>query len=284
MDKFLQNNKNIIKSINFLIEWKNGFKFILKKSDLTIQDTNAIVNAANNELWLGSGVAGAIKKKGGPQIQNECNDFVKKRGNLINGEVVHTGKGQFNNDNLKYIFHAVGPVYRNGKLGEPEELGNAFKNSFLLADKLGVESISMPPISSGIFGYPKKACARKFYEVLKDYISDKIKNNKDLILKEVRMTIIDEETFSEFVKIHNEIIQDYDEFFKEEIDKFWPDIPIRKNIENDIIKENKSNKQEESLNIDNNTLTVTVTKTEEIKEEELNNLKIEDANLTPTQK
>lgn len=206
MDKFLNFPRTIVKPVSYSKTWENGFKYFLKKDDLTIQDTNVIVNAANNELWMGAGVAGAIRKKGGDSIQEECNKLVRERGKSFeNGDVVHTGIGKFRNPNLKFIFHAVGPIYYDGLRNEKEDLINAFRNCFLLADKLGVQSIALPPISSGIFGYPKFECACVFYEILDKFVKDKQKNNEKLILNEVRMTIIDDETFNVFEEVHKKI-------------------------------------------------------------------------------
>jgi O-acetyl-ADP-ribose deacetylase (regulator of RNase III) len=180
---------------------KSGFIYKLLKGNLVKQDTNVIVNAANNNLWLGSGVAGAISKEGGPEIQKQCNEITDIKEEIPNGEVVYTGIGDFKNENLKYIFHAVGPMYRDGTEGEPEELMNAFKNCFKLADELKIESISIPPISSGIFGYPKDKCAEVFLEALVDYL---ISTNENKTLKEVRVVIIDTITYDVFAQVFDE--------------------------------------------------------------------------------
>jgi len=192
----------LLKNKNF-IYFKNGLKFYLIKDDLTTQNTCAIVNAANESLWLGGGVAGAIKKKGGPQIQNECDEIIKLKKRINIGNVEHTGVGNFKNENLKYIFHAVGPMYNGGKNNEEFLLQKTFKNCLKKAnEELQIESISLPPISSGIFGYPKRACAAVFYKVLHEYIKENLNLNKELILKEIRMVIIDEETYSIFEDEH----------------------------------------------------------------------------------
>ena len=182
------------------IIWKNGITYSLKKSDLTNEETDVIVNAANTELWLGGGVAGAIRRKGGDVIQKECNNIIKNDGTIEEGEVKKTGIGLFKNKNLKYIFHAVGPVYRNGNYKESEKLKSAFINCFKLADTNNLTSISIPPISSGIFGYPKKECAKIFYMCLEDYVKqyDKEKNR----LTQINMTIIDLETYLDFLEVH----------------------------------------------------------------------------------
>jgi O-acetyl-ADP-ribose deacetylase (regulator of RNase III) len=204
-------------SVNeYFINFKFGLKLILKRDDLTVQETNVIVNAANDELWLGGGVAGAIRRKGGEKIQDECRRIVKERGKCFdNGAVVPTEIGDFDNKNLKKIFHAVGPIYRDGERGEEEELRKTFFNCFILAEELKLESISLPPISSGIFGYPKKECANVYYETLIKFIKDKIEKNSSFVLKEIRMVIIDYETYLPFVKSLN---MDYSNKFKKEFE------------------------------------------------------------------
>lgn len=131
-------------------EVKAGKKIILKQGDITELTTDAIVNAANEDLILGGGVAGAIRKKGGPSIQEECN----KIGRIKVGEAVVTGAG---NLKAKYVIHAVGPRYGEGN--EDEKLKNATWNSLLRATEKNCRSIAFPAISTGIFGFPKERCA-----------------------------------------------------------------------------------------------------------------------------
>ncbi|MDH5390731.1 MAG: macro domain-containing protein, partial [Candidatus Bathyarchaeota archaeon] len=122
----------------------------LTKGDITDLDTDAIVNAANTALQLGGGVAGAIRRKGGPRIQEECN---KVGGTHVGGAVITTG----GNLKAKYVIHAVGP--RHGEEHEDEKLKDATLNSLILADKNNLKSIAFPAVSTGIFGFPKDRCA-----------------------------------------------------------------------------------------------------------------------------
>jgi O-acetyl-ADP-ribose deacetylase (regulator of RNase III) len=122
----------------------------LVEGDITEMQTDAIVNAANAQLILGGGVAGAIRKKGGPEIQEECN---KIGGTFVGGAVITTG----GNLKAKYVIHAVGP--RMGEGDEDEKLKNATLNSLKLADNNKLKSISFPAISAGIFGFPIQRCA-----------------------------------------------------------------------------------------------------------------------------
>jgi len=127
-------------------------KTVLKliQGDITDLDTDAIVNAANAALQLGAGVAGAIKRKGGPKIQEECN---KIGGTHVGGVVITIG-GDLK---AKYVIHAVGP--QHGEEHEDEKLKDATLNSLILADKNSLKSIAFPAVSTGIFGFPKDKCA-----------------------------------------------------------------------------------------------------------------------------
>lgn len=124
----------------------NGTVLELTQGDVTELDTDAIVNAANSGLQLGAGVAGAIRTKGGPSIQAECN----KIGGCPLGGAVITGGG---NLKAKYVIHAVGPRY--GIDPEPEKnLKSAIIKSLEIADSKGLRSIGLPAVSTGIYGYP----------------------------------------------------------------------------------------------------------------------------------
>jgi O-acetyl-ADP-ribose deacetylase (regulator of RNase III) len=122
----------------------------LVQGDITDMSTDAIVNAANTALQLGGGVAGAIRRKGGPKIQEECNRI----GAINVGEAVITTGG---NLKAKHVIHAVGPVH--GEEHEDEKLKNATLNSLILSDKHDLRSIAFPAVSTGIFGFPKDRCA-----------------------------------------------------------------------------------------------------------------------------
>ena len=121
----------------------------LIQGDITEQTTDAIVNAANTALQMGGGVAGAIKRRGGPKIQEECN---RVGGTHVGGAVITTG----GNLAAKYVIHAVGPIH--GDDHEDAKLKDATLNSLILADKHNLRSIAFPAISTGIFGFPKDRC------------------------------------------------------------------------------------------------------------------------------
>ena len=133
----------------------------LAEGDITEMQTDAIVNAANAQLILGGGVAGAIRRKGGPQIQEECN---KIGGTSVGGAVI-TGAG---NLKAKYVIHAVGP--RMGEADADKKLKNATLNSLKLADQNNLKSISFPAISTGIFGFPIQRCAEIMLRTTAKYL------------------------------------------------------------------------------------------------------------------
>lgn len=135
----------------------------VSQCDITEMETDAIVNAANAQLILGAGVAGAIKAKGGPKIQEECDAI---GGTFVGGAVITTG-GKLK---AKHVIHAVGP--RMGEGGEEEKLKNATVNSLKLADENELTSITFPAISTGIFGFPKERCAQLMLQTVIGYLKE----------------------------------------------------------------------------------------------------------------
>ena len=164
----------------------NNSKIRLVKGDITELATDAIVNAANAQLILGGGVAGAIRKKGGPTIQEECN---KIGDTYVGGAVITTG----GNLKAKYVIHAVGP--RMGEGNEDEKLENATLNSLKLIDEKKLNSIAFPAISTGIFGYPIDRCAKIMISTVKEYL------NKDTQIKEVIFCLFTASDFGQFDKV-----------------------------------------------------------------------------------
>jgi len=136
----------------------------LLEADITEMETDAIVNAANANLILGGGVAGAIRRKGGPEIQKECNTT---GGTFVGGAVI-TGAG---NLKAKHVIHAVGP--RMGEGNEDEKLKSATLNSLKLADEKKLKSISFPAISTGIFGFPIRRCAEIMLQTVIEHLKSK---------------------------------------------------------------------------------------------------------------
>ncbi|TET61439.1 MAG: macro domain-containing protein [Promethearchaeota archaeon] len=133
----------------------------LVQGDITELEMDAIVNAANERLILGGGVAGAIRNKGGPIIQDECN---KIGGTFVGGAVITTG----GNLKAKHVIHAVGP--RMGEENEDEKLKNATVNSLKLMDEYNLKNIAFPAISTGIFGFPIDRCSKIMIDATKEYL------------------------------------------------------------------------------------------------------------------
>ena len=133
----------------------------LVEGDITEADTEAIVNAANAALVLGGGVAGAIRTKGGPAIQAECNQISP----TCVGAAVKTTAG---NLKAKYVIHAVGP--RMGEGDEDAKLKSATLNSLVLADRDDIKTLTFPAISTGIFGFPMDRCAEIMLQTTIDYL------------------------------------------------------------------------------------------------------------------
>ncbi len=132
------------------------------QGDITDLDTDVIVNAANAQLILGGGVAGAIRRKGGPTIQEECNEI---GGTFVGGAVITTG----GNLKARHVIHAVGP--RMGEGDEDSKLTNAVLNSLKLMDEHKLKTIAFPAISTGIFGYPIDRCAKIMIFTTKKYLA-----------------------------------------------------------------------------------------------------------------
>ncbi|SHE27545.1 O-acetyl-ADP-ribose deacetylase (regulator of RNase III), contains Macro domain [Marinitoga hydrogenitolerans DSM 16785] len=156
------------------------FKIVI--GDLTKENVDVIVNAANSYLAHGGGVAAAIVKAGGYQIQKESDDYIRKNGIIKTGEVGVTSGG---NLKAKYIIHAVGPVWNGSNNNEEKLLYNAIYNSLKKADDLKLKTISFPAISTGIFGYPFEKACEVYIKAIEEF-SKKAKN-----LSEIRFCFLD---------------------------------------------------------------------------------------------
>jgi O-acetyl-ADP-ribose deacetylase (regulator of RNase III) len=128
----------------------NHTRLELVEGDITEIDTDAIVNAANQRLTHGGGLAGIISRKGGPTIQRESNEWIRQHGLVVTGSAAITSGG-----NLKacHVIHAVGPIY-DGTPRSVKLLASATRAALQLADDHGLRSVGLPAISTGIFGYP----------------------------------------------------------------------------------------------------------------------------------
>ena len=138
----------------------------LKKGDITLEEVDAIVNAANSSLMMGGGVDGAIHKVGGPAILEECKKIIAQCGECPTGKAVITSGG---NLKAKYVIHSVGPIWQGGNHQEPQFLRDAYLNSLALAEKNGAKSIAFPSISTGAYGYPIEKAAPIALQAVWDY-------------------------------------------------------------------------------------------------------------------
>ncbi len=183
-------NGEVLKSINY-----KGTRVEVVRGDLTEEETQAIVNAANSYLKHGGGVAGAIVRKGGKIIQEESN----KIGYVPVGKAAITGAG---NLKAKYVIHAVGPRWGEGN--EERKLESAVESALLIAIERGIKSVSLPAISTGIFGFPKERGAEIILRTIK-----KVVDSHEKAFELIRCVNIDKET----ANIFNNKIK---EIFKEE--------------------------------------------------------------------
>jgi O-acetyl-ADP-ribose deacetylase (regulator of RNase III) len=164
----------------------------LVQGDITGQETEAIVNAANTSLLGGGGVDGAIHRAGGPQILQEC----RKIGGCPTGEARITSGGRLK---ARYVIHAVGPVYRGGRRGEAALLAGAYRKSLELASAHGIRSLCFPAISTGAYGYPVAKAARIALQTTLEYL----RAHQEIAL--VRFALFDEFTYDAFAAALREL-------------------------------------------------------------------------------
>jgi O-acetyl-ADP-ribose deacetylase (regulator of RNase III) len=138
----------------------------LVEGDITEMDVAAIVNAANERLAHGGGVAGLISRKGGPAIQRESDAWVRAHGRVVTGSVAITSGGRLK---ARHVIHAVGPVY-DGTPRSAELLASAVRAALQMADDHGLESVALPAISTGIFGYPMEEAAQVMLQAAIGYL------------------------------------------------------------------------------------------------------------------
>ena len=145
----------------------NGATIELVRGDITVQDTDAIVNAANSRLAGGGGVDGAIHRAAGPSIMEETRQ--KYPDGCPTGRAVITGAGDLKAD---YVIHTVGPIFRGGEYGESDLLASAYLESLRLASEQGLRSVSFTSISTGAYRYPIATAADIAISTVMDYLRD----------------------------------------------------------------------------------------------------------------
>ena len=159
--------------------------------DLTREQTDAIVNAANSSLLGGGGVDGAIHRAGGPAILEACRQVVARIGRLPAGLAVATPAGRLN---AKYVIHTVGPFWSGGARGEAETLASCHRESLRIADELQLASIAFPAISTGAYGYPADQAAHIAVGSAAEALTTTTH------VREVRFVLFDSKTFEHYAK------------------------------------------------------------------------------------
>lgn len=164
------------------------------RDDITTAQVDAIVNAANTSLLGGGGVDGAIHKKGGAQILEECRAIRNKQGGCKTGEAVYTTGGKLP---AKFVIHTVGPVWNGGKNNESNLLKSCYINALKIAEMLNLKSIAFPNISTGIYKFPKHLAAQIAINAVKEFECTTIEN--------VYFICFDEENYNIYLQIMQEI-------------------------------------------------------------------------------
>jgi len=158
----------------------SGLKIKLIQGDISDQEVDAIVNAANNRLWMGAGVAGAIKRRGGKEIEDEA----MKKGPIPIGEAIVTKAGKLK---AKYVIHAA--VMGQDLVTNEEYIKNAILNSLKRAEELKIKSIAFPAFGTGVGGFPMERCAQIMLDQVKDF------SKKAKYLKEVLFVLFDKKSY-----------------------------------------------------------------------------------------
>lgn len=176
-------------SVLFGKKLPSGQTVQIVQGDITTEEVDVIVNAANERLQHGGGVAWAISKKGGAIIQKESDEWIRQHGPVAHSAPAWTSGGQLP---AKYVIHTVGPVWGDGD--EDQKLSDAVTGSLHVADELQCSSIAMPAISTGIFGFPKDRAAGIIFSAIEDYFA---KNSSNL--KTVKLVLFDQSIVDVFV-------------------------------------------------------------------------------------
>ncbi|MEE8374461.1 MAG: O-acetyl-ADP-ribose deacetylase [Dehalococcoidia bacterium] len=171
-------------------------KLSLMQGDITRQDTDAIVNAANSGLMGGGGVDGAIHRAGGPAILEECKRIRADTGRLPTGKAVITTGGKLK---ARHVIHTVGPVWHGGTKGEEDLLASAYRESLNMAVQHGLKTISFPSISTGVYSYPVDLAAEVALGTVISFL------HVDSSLSEVVFVLFDSGTHQSYVEALREL-------------------------------------------------------------------------------
>jgi O-acetyl-ADP-ribose deacetylase len=167
-----------------------GQSLQIAQGDITLEKVDAIVNAANEHLQHGGGVAWAIIHRGGDVIQDESDAWVRAHGLVPHSRPAWTSGGSLP---ARYVIHAVGPVWGDGD--EDTKLADAVTGSLRVADELGLSSIAFPAISTGIFGFPKGRAAGIIFKSIESYFEKNIASG----LKVIKLVLLDQSTIDAFL-------------------------------------------------------------------------------------
>ena len=179
-------------------ELPSGQTLLISQGDITTEEVDAIVNAANKRLQHGGGVAWAIANRGGPAIQKESDEWIRANGTVSHAHPAWTSGGLLP---AKYVIHAVGPVWdedRGTDTGDMEDakLKDAVSGSLRVADELRLNSIAFPAISTGIYGFPKERAARVILEAIEGYFEENALSG----IKVIKLVLFDKATVDAFLQ------------------------------------------------------------------------------------
>jgi O-acetyl-ADP-ribose deacetylase (regulator of RNase III) len=187
------NNVNIFPIFHHMEALDMAKEIIITQGDITEMDVDAIVNAANNDLKLGAGVAGAIRRKGGPSIQEDCDRI----GRIPVGEAAMTGGGQLK---ARFVIHAASMSL--GSSTTEESLRSSTLNSLLRAREKGLKSIAFPAIGAGIGGFPVNRCAEIMIEEARRFLMQPGST------EQIYFVLFSEDTYNVFQRVHGELVKD----------------------------------------------------------------------------
>lgn len=168
-------------------------RVVVRAGDITKEDSEAIVNAANSSLMGGGGVDGAIHRAGGAEILTECKEIRRTRypDGLPTGESVMTAAGKMT---AKHVIHTVGPVYGRGGIEKAEQLASCYLNSLKLAVEQGLKTVAFPAISTGVYGYPLDEAAKVSSQAIEEFL------RTDSTIDEVRLVFFSRGDAEVFLK------------------------------------------------------------------------------------
>lgn len=177
------------------MEWISGAnrKILLLEGDITKTPVDAIVNAANSALVGGGGVDGAIHRAGGPEIMHELAAIRQRIGHCPTGSAVATTAGRLP---AQYVFHAVGPVYRDGKHGEPDLLASCYRTCLGMAEERNIATVSFPAISTGVYGYPLEPAAAIAIREVKSHLE-----RADIYLQRVMFVLFGRQAYDTYAAL-----------------------------------------------------------------------------------